>query len=59
MLRGGAVFLLRKARHFLRWGDTILGSLADAIPTAELLKQFKECVENDFEEQEDGADKQA
>jgi hypothetical protein len=52
LMRGGAAFLRRNARHFLSWGNTILGSLAEAIPGAEVIKEFKECVDHDLDEQD-------
>ena len=45
---------LRKATGWLlRWSNTILGSLTTVVPQAEIIKEFKECVENDIAEQGD------
>jgi hypothetical protein len=51
VLRDGLGALRRNALHFLAWGNTILGSLAEVIKAAEIIKEFKECVEHDLAEQ--------
>ncbi len=51
MLRAGKDKLRESTRSVLRWGNIILGSLASVLPPAEIIKEFKECVEADLEEQ--------
>lgn len=42
---------LRKATgSLLRWSNIILGSLSSVVPAAEIIKEFKESVENDLAE---------
>jgi hypothetical protein len=52
MMRGGVSVFRRRARFFLAWGNTILGSLSSVFPVAELIKEYKECIEHDLAEQE-------
>jgi hypothetical protein len=53
--RSGIDGLRRHTGSFLRWGDIILGSLTSVIPAAEAIKEFKEAVEADVNDQADAA----
>lgn len=44
LIRGGAAVFKRNARYLLAWSNTILGSLTDVLPGAEVIKEFKEGV---------------
>ena len=52
-LRGAGGFFRRYAHSFFNWSNTLLGSLAEALgPAGDFIKEFKECLENDLEDQE-------
>ena len=44
----------RWLRSVLRWGDTLLSSLVDAMTLGAAGKEFKECIENFLTEAEEG-----
>jgi hypothetical protein len=48
----GAAAPFRALRNFLGWGNTILGSLASVFQAVEVIKEYKECIENDLADQE-------
>jgi len=49
-LPGGRVSRWKIFRRALKWANIILGSLVKALTRLELIKEFKECVEEGLEE---------
>ena len=52
LTRGTSQGHRKRLVQFLGWGGTIVGSLSRAIPGAEVIKEFIECVRNDLFESE-------
>ena len=45
------LFPRRWLAALLRWANVILGSLSSVFPPAEIIKEYKECIENDLTDQ--------
>jgi hypothetical protein len=52
LLSGAAAPFHGRLRNFLAWGNTILGSLASVFQAVEVIKEYKECIENDLADQD-------